>query len=64
MNTLFIPSLIRNASRKIKFSKATFTTMLCASALMLVMGTTSCATTRGFGRDVQTTGQKIQKAAN
>ncbi len=37
---------------------------LAAGALLLVMGaTTSCSTARGFGRDVEKTGDKIQEAA-
>jgi predicted small secreted protein len=35
-----------------------------ASALLLAGLTSSCATTRGFGQDVEKTGDKIQEAAN
>jgi predicted small secreted protein len=38
---------------------------LAAGALLLVAGaTTSCSTTKGFGRDVEKTGDKIQNAAS
>lgn len=37
---------------------------LAAGALLLIAGaTTSCSTTKGFGRDVEKTGDKIQNAA-
>ena len=37
---------------------------ILAGALLLIVGaTTSCSTTRGFGRDVQTTGENIERAA-
>ena len=35
-----------------------------ASALLMAGLTSSCATTRGFGQDVEKTGDKIQEAAN
>lgn len=34
-----------------------------ASALLLAGLTSSCATTKGFGQDVEKTGDKIQEAA-
>lgn len=34
-----------------------------ASALLLAGISSSCATTKGFGRDVEKTGDKIQEAA-
>lgn len=38
---------------------------IAAGALLLITGaTTSCATTKGFGRDVEKTGDKIQNAAS
>lgn len=46
-----------------KSSSARFLT-LAAGALLLIAGaTTSCATTKGFGKDVEKTGDKIQNAA-
>ncbi|GAA5122813.1 entericidin A/B family lipoprotein [Luteolibacter yonseiensis] len=37
---------------------------LAAGALLLLAGaTTSCSTTKGFGQDVEKTGDKIQNAA-
>jgi predicted small secreted protein len=36
--------------------------LLLASALVALFGA-SCATTRGFGRDVETVGENIEKSA-
>lgn len=36
---------------------------LSAVILAFAAGSTSCSTTRGFGEDVETTGDKIQEAA-
>jgi predicted small secreted protein len=36
--------------------------LLLASALVALFGA-SCATTRGFGRDVETVGEKIEESA-
>ncbi len=39
--------------------------LMAGAALILVAGaTTSCSTTRGFGQDVEKTGDKIQRAAS
>ncbi|WAC19353.1 entericidin A/B family lipoprotein [Luteolibacter sp. SL250] len=42
--------------------------LLCGSALMvtaaLALSTTSCATSKGFGRDVKKVGNKIENAAD
>lgn len=35
-----------------------------AAMLLLAGATTSCSTTRGFGQDVEKTGDKIQDAAS
>jgi predicted small secreted protein len=35
----------------------------CVTAIVLVLASTSCATGRGFGRDVQRAGQNIEEAA-
>lgn len=41
------------------------TLTLAIGALLIVAGaTTSCNTTKGFGRDVEKTGDKIQEAAS
>jgi|GEM_PF-325983 len=43
-------------------------TLLCGAALMataaLALSTTSCSTSKGFGRDVQKVGDKIENAAD
>jgi len=36
--------------------------LILASALVAAFGA-SCATTRGFGRDVETVGEKIERSA-
>jgi len=36
--------------------------LILASALVAIFGA-SCATTRGFGRDVETVGENIEKSA-
>ncbi|MFT4175737.1 MAG: entericidin A/B family lipoprotein [Luteolibacter sp.] len=47
------------------FTKSRFTraTALSVGGAMLILGMTSCSTARGFGRDVEKTGEKIQDAS-
>jgi len=48
---------------KVKSSRRLFTGATCVAAMVLVLATSSCATGRGFGRDVQRAGQNIEEAA-
>jgi predicted small secreted protein len=41
-----------------------FTALLAAASLIAAAATTSCSTTKGFGQDVEKTGDKIQDAAS
>lgn len=43
-------------------SRVRFALMAAGASLLLVAGATSCATTKGFGRDIEKTGEKIQEA--
>lgn len=37
--------------------------MAAGASVLLVAGATSCSTTKGFGRDIEKTGEKIQDAS-
>lgn len=61
MNPIFIAKTSCRASEK---STLRVFAITAGAALLLIAGaTTSCGTTRGFGRDVEKTGEKIQNAA-
>ena len=48
-----------------KSSSTRFTVMTVGALILIAAGmSTSCATTRGFGQDVEKTGDKIQEAAS
>ncbi|MEY3895047.1 MAG: hypothetical protein RLZZ214_566, partial [Verrucomicrobiota bacterium] len=47
-----------------KASSSRFTALTVGTLILIAAGmSTSCATTRGFGQDVEKTGDKIQEAA-
>lgn len=59
------PIIISKANCKNVKTSSVRALTLAAGALMLIAGaTTSCSTTKGFGRDVEKTGDKIQNAAS
>lgn len=61
MNPILITHHTCRNSKPSKFRLCTFA---AGATLLLVAGaTTSCSTTKGFGRDVEKTGEKIQDAA-
>jgi predicted small secreted protein len=47
-----------------KFAPFRLLAIAAGAAMVLAAGTTSCSTTKGFGRDVEKTGDKIQNAAS
>jgi predicted small secreted protein len=62
MNPILIPE------RRCQHSKPSFFRIATMAAGILILGTaalsTSCSTARGFGRDVEKAGDKIQEAAS
>ncbi len=48
-----------------KFSSTRLAALTVGTLILIAAGmSTSCATTRGFGQDVEKTGDKIQEAAS
>lgn len=61
MNTILIA---KTGCQPVKPAPLRITMLTVGAMLVLISGvTTSCNTTRGFGRDVEKTGDKIQDAA-
>lgn len=61
MNTILIA---KSGCQPSKPAPLRFTMLTVGAVLVLISGaTTSCNTTRGFGRDVEKTGDKIQDAS-
>ncbi|RYD67672.1 MAG: entericidin A/B family lipoprotein [Verrucomicrobiaceae bacterium] len=62
MNPVIISKIVSNQLSS--FNR----TLLCGLAVMvtaaLALSTTSCATSKGFGRDVKKVGNKIENAAD
>lgn len=61
MIPLFIPRSLHNCCRNPRF----LTLALAATACQPVAtGSTSCSTTKGFGKDIEKTGEKVENAAS
>ena len=61
MNPILIPKTnCRNSNSPVRF----FMIAAGASLLLIAGFSSSCSTARGFGQDVEKTGDKIQHAAN
>jgi predicted small secreted protein len=59
------PILITKTNCQTKSTSMRRFALTAGAAMVLLAGaTTSCSTTRGFGRDVEKTGDKIQNAAS
>ncbi|MFD2255634.1 entericidin A/B family lipoprotein [Luteolibacter algae] len=60
MNPLFISKTVEQTSKK---PPLRMVAMAAGAATILALASTSCATTRGFGQDVEKVGDEIQTHA-
>lgn len=62
MNPVIISKVVANQLSRFNRTAALFFAVMLTAAFAL--STTSCATSKGFGRDVQKVGDKIEDAAD
>jgi len=61
MNPIYLNKTVSCASTK---SPVRWFVIAASAAMIIALGASSCATSKGFGQDVEKVGDKIQNAAD